>query len=165
MFSDLFQITLIAATLASALVAGVFLTFSDFVMRSLARARPAAGIEAMQIINREVYRSQFMVLLIGMAIAAITLAAVGLVLASGPVVLWLLAGAAAYLGGVMAVTARANVPMNQRLDSQDPHSASARTLWQTYQRNWTRWNHLRSAAAAIAALCYLAAALALNVSA
>ena len=125
MFSDLFQITLIAATLASALVAGVFLTFSDFVMRSLSRARPAAGIEAMQIINREVYRSQFMVLLVGMAIAAITLAAVGLVLASGPVVLWLLAGAAAYLGGVMAVTVRANAPMNQRLDSQDPHSASA----------------------------------------
>ena len=36
-----------AASVAAGLVAGVFLTFSDFVMRSLGAAAPAAGMEAM----------------------------------------------------------------------------------------------------------------------
>ena len=57
---------LVALALAAALVAGVFLTFSDFVMPSLFAAAPSAGTEAMQIINRKVYRSIFMVLLIGL---------------------------------------------------------------------------------------------------
>ena len=40
----------------------VFLTFSDFVMKSLFASQPATGTEAMQIINRKVYHSIFMVL-------------------------------------------------------------------------------------------------------
>ncbi|MDQ2090526.1 anthrone oxygenase family protein [Marimonas arenosa] len=160
MSNDFIQILLVAATLASGLVAGVFLTFSDFVMRSLGRAQPAAGIETMQIINREVYRSQFMVLLIGMSFASIGLAGLGLLFLPDPVAAWLVVGAMAYLGGVMAVTARINVPMNKALDAERPDSAAAFFLWQTYLRNWTRWNHLRSAAATAAALCYLAAIMA-----
>ena len=53
--------------LLMALVAGVFLAFSDFVMRSLSDASPRAGIEAMQIINRKVYSSVFLVWLLGLA--------------------------------------------------------------------------------------------------
>ena len=52
---------------ASAIVAGVFLTFSDFVMQSLAAANPAGGIQSMQIINRKVFKTVFMVLLLGMS--------------------------------------------------------------------------------------------------
>lgn len=158
MFTELFQIALVAATLASGLVAGVFLTFSDFVMRALGRtAAPAAGLEAMQLINREVYRSQFMVLLIGLSLGAFALAAAGLVLAGGTVAAWLVAGALAYVGGVMAVTGLRNVPMNERLDREDPASPEALALWNDYLRDWTRWNHLRTTASAVAMLCYLAA--------
>lgn len=161
MLSEIFQITLIAATLATGLVAGVFLTFSDFVMRSLGRADATAGIEAMQMINREVYRSQFMMLLIGMSLASIALAVAGVLFIGGAAGRWLVAAGVIYLGGVMAVTARANVPMNQQLDTQDPRSASAFAFWRTYLRNWTRWNHLRTGASAVATLCYLAATLSL----
>lgn len=52
--------------ISCALVAGVFPTFSDFVMRSLNRARTSATVEVMQGINREVFKTVFMVLLIGM---------------------------------------------------------------------------------------------------
>lgn len=45
--------------LTSALVAGVFLAFSDFVMRGLIKATPTSGIESMQAINRPVLRSVF----------------------------------------------------------------------------------------------------------
>ena len=161
MLSDLFQVVLAAAAVASGLVAGVFLTFSDFVMRSLGRAAPEAGIEAMQMINREVYRSQFMVLLIGMSVVSIALAVGGLVLVGGGVAGWLAAADAVYIAGVMAVTARFNVPMNQRLDSEDPASESARSVWRVYLRDWTRWNHLRTLASGTAMVCYIVANLTL----
>ena len=44
------------AILAYALVGGVFLAFSDFVMRPLALTGGAGGVEVMQSINREVLR-------------------------------------------------------------------------------------------------------------
>ena len=53
--------------LAYALVGGVFLAFSDFIMRSLAHTSGIGGVDAMQVINREVFRWVFMALFIGMA--------------------------------------------------------------------------------------------------
>ena len=53
--------------IACAVVGGVFLAFSDFVMRSLNMANATTGIEVMQVINREVFNYVFMVLLLGMS--------------------------------------------------------------------------------------------------
>ncbi len=58
------------AVIATALVAGAFLTFSDFTMRSLAAANSETGIEVMQWINRKVYGSSFLALLLGMAVVS-----------------------------------------------------------------------------------------------
>ena len=52
-------VLLLGAGFLMALLAGVFLSFSDFVMRSLAATQPAGGIEAMQQINRKVFRTLF----------------------------------------------------------------------------------------------------------
>ena len=52
---------------AFALISGVFLAFSDFIMRALDTARPPSGIEVMQIINREVFKYVFKALFLGMA--------------------------------------------------------------------------------------------------
>ena len=41
--------------IAYALISGVFLAFSDFIMRALARTPDIGGIRAMQVINREVF--------------------------------------------------------------------------------------------------------------
>jgi hypothetical protein len=65
--THMIEVTVFAGTaFAMALVAGVFMAFSDFVMRSLRVAAPGAGIEAMQQINREVYGSVFLVGLLGL---------------------------------------------------------------------------------------------------
>lgn len=157
MFAQIFEIALVAATLATGLVAGVFLTFSDFVMRALGRSHPSAGIEAMQMINREVYRSLFMVLLMGLAVVSLVLAAAGSAFAGRDVALWLAGAAAVYLFGVFAVTGRKNVPMNQHLDHMEHRSAAAHFYWDRYRRDWTRWNHLRWVAALSASVCYLGA--------
>ena len=153
------------AALASGLVAGVFLTFSDFVMRSLAAAQPAAGIEAMQLINRKVYRSVFMVLLMGMVPVSAGIAAFTSGSVPAAVAAWAVTGGLVYLAGVFVVTAACNVPMNTRLDRMDHTGAEARAYWTTYARRWTLWNHVRTAASAVAAGCFLAAAVTLGAAA
>jgi uncharacterized membrane protein len=147
---------LVAAAMAAGLVAGVFLSFSDFVMRSLSAAAPQAGIEAMQLINRKVYRSVFMVLLMGLGPLALILA---LLAADRPQAVWVWAGALVYLIGVMAVSVLRNVPMNQRLDRINRHHDTTAAYWGAYTRTWTWWNHIRTLAAGFAAIFFIIAAL------
>ena len=83
------------AVIGCAMVAGLFFTFSDFLMRSFHRADAVAGIEVMQILNREIFRSVTMVLLWGMMVLTGALALYGFFFESGFVADLFLAGAAA----------------------------------------------------------------------
>ncbi len=150
---------LVLAAIATGLIAGVFLTFSDFVMRSLAAAEDIAGIEAMQMINRLVYRSIFMVLLLGMVPVSAGIGALGVWLAPGAGAKWMIAGAVVYVVGVFLVTAICNVPMNKRLDGLAHRGAEAAGYWPAYVRNWSLWNHLRTASSVIASAAFLMAAM------
>jgi uncharacterized membrane protein len=40
-----------------------------------------------------------------------------------------------------------NVPLNNRLASINPQAESSAAIWQNNLHRWTRWNHLRTAAA------------------
>ena len=162
MADEIFMVSLIVAAICAALVAGVFLAFSDFVMRSLGSVQPEAGIEAMQTINRTVFSSLFMVLLVGSAPMAIAIAIYALAAIQGPAVVWLVAGSLIYVGGVMAVTKLRNIPMNEELDRHDHRSAAAHFYWRTYSKTWTGWNHVRWVASATAAAFYLIGAFALD---
>ena len=82
-----------------ALIAGVFLAFSDFVMRSLRAATPSAGIEAMQLINRKVYSSVFLVWLLGMAPVSAALAFYAWGFVEGLAQDWFIAGGVIYVLG------------------------------------------------------------------
>lgn len=147
----------IVSVMAYALVAGVFLTFSDFVMASLGAAAPAGGVEAMQIINRKVFRTLFMVMLLGMTLASPMLAAYAYWELSGPAVAWVVTGGAVYFVGTFLVTMVFNVPMNVRLDRMDHQSAEAAAYWQRYVPVWSFWNWVRTTASAAAAVCLLMA--------
>ena len=48
-----------------------------------------------------------------------------------------------------------NVPMNNRLDRMATDGAAARVYWTSYATVWTLWNHVRTAASAAAAACFL----------
>lgn len=137
------------------LIAGVFLAFSDFVMRSLSAATPVAGIEAMQLINRKVFSSVFLVWLLGMAPASVVLAAYAWAFVDGPAQGWFIAGGAIYVVGVFLVTMLGNVPMNRRLDAMVPQGPATQVYWTTYATFWTLWNHVRTAASAAAAACFM----------
>ena len=150
-----------SAALGTALVGGVFLAFSDFIMRSLAHTGGRGGVEAMQHINREVFRWLFMALFLGLAPVSVVLAGYGIAgLGTQAGALIALAGLV-YLFGCFGVTVVFNVPMNEALGRLDPATEDARTYWQrSYVPRWTFWNSVR-ALACVAASALLIAGLAL----
>ena len=148
------------AVIASAVVSGVFLTFSDFVMRSLNGAKTEAGVEVMQVINREVFRSVFMFLLLGMSALSPILAGIAYFRVDGPASSLIILGGAIYFLGVFVVSLVFNVPMNNRLDAKEYSGPEAATYWtNTYMPHWTFWNYVRAITSAGAAVCFLVASI------
>lgn len=139
--------TLLAA-LGSGLVGGVFLAFSDFVMKSLGRIAPEAGVAAMQEINVVVLRSWFLRAFFATALLSAALVVLAIARWQWPDSYLLLAGGLFYLAGSFAVTILRNVPLNNQL------ARDGRAAWAGYLVTWTRWNHLRTVAAFAAAALF-----------
>lgn len=129
--------------LAFAVLGGVFLAFSDFIMRSLSVTSGSGGLEAMQAINREVFRWVFMALFLGMVPVSIVIAVAAFrtLATPGPFI----AAAVIYIVGVFVVTAAGNVPLNNALEGMDAASVEAMAYWTgTYVPRWTFWNTVRT---------------------
>jgi uncharacterized membrane protein len=152
------KILILISAFGSALVAGLFFAFSNFVMAALGRLAPPQGIAAMQSINITVINPVFFVLFFGTALAAAALAILSLANFSDPRALKAVQGAALYLFGVIGVTMFANVPLNNALAAVDPGSAQGAEVWTRYLANWTFWNHVRCVASAAAAVLFASAA-------
>ena len=145
-----------ASTLAFAILAGVFLAFSDFIMRALSVTSGHGGAEAMQAINREVFRYVFMTLFLGMVPVSIALGLGAWLRADAPVPVIL--AALLYLVGCFGITVVRNVPMNEALARLDVASPDGLTYWSsTYLPSWTFWNSVRTGACAMAAVLLLVA--------
>jgi uncharacterized membrane protein len=112
----------------------------------------------MQRINRDVDRTVFMVLLLGMSALSPLLIGYAYFRVTGPASILIMAGGGLYLAGVFVVSLIFNVPMNQRLDAMDYSTTEAATYWSdSYRPRWTFWNYIRAIASAASAICYLAA--------
>ena len=147
---------MLLSILAYALVAGVFLAFSDFIMRSLALTGGAGGVEAMQVINREVFRWVFMALFLGMAAASVLIAGYAWLGLPGPAGTLIGLAAAVYLVGCFGVTVAFNVPLNEALAGMDPGAQATRDWWlDRYVPRWTVWNSVRTGAALVASALLL----------
>lgn len=145
----------------SAVVAGVFSAFSEFVMAGLLRAAPAAGIEVMQHINRTVLRTQFVAGILSIAAFSVLFALYGIVAFEGAAVVTLVLAPAVYVPSVFLMTMFGNVPMNNRLERLDHNNTRTRDYWVHYGRKWTRLNHVRYAGSVTTAGLYLVAAVTL----
>src|SRR5919199_2262044 len=140
----------LATALGCGLVAGVFFAFSSFVMAGLDRLPAPEGVAAMQSINRTVITPSFMLAWLGTGVLCVGLAAWSAAAREGHAAAALAAGAI-YVVGTVGVTFAVNVPLNDRLDAADPAAGEAAPLWRTFVRRWTAWNHVRGAAAFVAA--------------
>lgn len=150
--STLILVLLQISILAYAFVGGVFLAFSDFIMRSLAHTSGTGGVEAMQVINREVFRWIFMALFLGMAAVSVFILIYSALHTGGWAGALIFLGALVYLVGCFAVTVFCNVPMNEALAGMDLSAEATRDYWTgTYLPRWTLWNSMRTIACALAA--------------
>ena len=126
-------------------VGGVFLAFSTVVLPALFRLPGAEAERAMRSINVLAVRPPFMVALFGTAATCAALGAPA-VRHSDP---WVVLGCGSYLLGVVVVTVAANVPLNERL-------ARGEVAFDAFAGAWVRWNHVRTAAALVAAASLIA---------
>jgi uncharacterized membrane protein len=149
-------VTLLAA-LGSGVTGGVFFAFSNFVMAALHRRPPAEGMAAMQAINITVLNRWVLGVLFGTAVLCV-LAILALPWQWGTLsALCTLLGAVLYLAGCIGVTMRGNVPLNNRLAPLVPTEPASADVWSAYLRDWTRWNHVRTAACLAAAALFIIA--------
>ena len=157
MIASLTTALVFVLALGSALMAGTFFAFSNFVMPALARLPPAEGISAMQSINRVVLNPLFLGVFLGTAVAAAVLALIALADIGEASSLLIVAAALCYVAGTFGVTVAFNVPLNNALEAADAVSAEAAALWQRYLSEWVFWNTVRTVAPALGLVLLMAA--------
>ena len=145
-----------AAAAGAGVTGGVFFVFSDFTMRALRRLPARDGLAAMQAINRAAPSPLFMGLLFGTAAASVALGVKALADRDDPGAGQVVVGALLYLTSI-GLTIGYHVPRNEALARVDPAAGGATEVWSRYASNWTRWNHLRTAASTAAMAAFLLA--------
>jgi uncharacterized membrane protein len=136
--------------IGSGLMAGLYFAFSTAVMPALRRVPPAAGVEAMQQVNRVILNPLFLLVFMGTGLVCLLLV-IGAPFSGRPGTVWIVVGGLLYLAGNIGLTMVVNVPMNNRLDAADPRADEGTAIWADYLRRWTAWNHVRAVACAVAA--------------
>jgi uncharacterized membrane protein len=147
----------LASAIGSGVIAGVFFIFSVCVMKSLRALPSACGIAAMQTINIVIVNPWFLSMFLGTALtslAAVALSVLSPAAADAASAAGTLAGGVLYVVGVLLVTMRFNVPLNDGLARISPQGGDAARLWDDYLARWTVWNHVRTLAALLACLSF-----------
>lgn len=145
------SLTLVTA-IGAGLMAGVFFTFSNFVMPALAKLSAEQGTAAMQSINIEAINRWFMAALFGTAAACLVLACLSFRSLGDPRALLRVGGAVVYVVGVIVVTAAFNVPRNNALAALDPVATASAAVWSRYLGEWVFWNHVRTGTSLFSAI-------------
>ncbi len=145
---------ILLATVGSAVSGGIFFAFSTFVMHALAKLPSAQGIATMQSINITVINPWFMAAFFAPAMAGVLLSVSLLFQWQPTIAVYLLTASLLYLVGTIGVTVAGNVPLNDALAVVTPTSIKGSTLWSQYLTDWTFWNHVRTAAALLAAILF-----------
>ena len=156
-------IALVASALGSGLIAGLFCSFSDFLMKALSKIAPARGIEAIQSINVVIVKPSFLSVFFGTGVVGLLAVGLGWQSLIGSSLVLASAGSAVYIIGCIFVTMVFNVPLNNRLAAVDPASEAGAEMWRVYQAKWTFWNHVRSLATIVSTVLFLLALLRVNV--
>jgi uncharacterized membrane protein len=147
------------AVIGCAMSAGLFYTFSDFVLRSMHLAKTAAGVQVMQNVNREIMRSGSIYLLWGTVVLSSALGILAAFTAAASAAIPMAVGGLLIFAGVLLVTYRFNVPMNIRLGKLSYAESPAANYWPDYVLRWNRWNWVRAWTSAGASVSFLVACL------
>jgi len=141
-----FKLVTLTLALMSALLAGVFFSFSSFVMGALDRLGPIERVQAMLNINSVVLNWSFLGLFFASAVLSVILLLMLSMVSLPDGSMFLLgAGAALALAGFL-ITVTCNVPLNEMLARDHQNGLSPEASWAAFFSPWMIWNHLRGAA-------------------
>ncbi len=135
---------LIAASVGSGMMAGLFIAFSTFMMKALSSLPNSEGIRAMQAINRFIQRPSFFIVFMGTGLLCLFI--IWLSYDDSEIAYITLSASFFYLMACIASTIAFNVPLNNQLDTVNADSKQGHDFWHKYLSVWTKWNHLRSIA-------------------
>ncbi|MNY37427.1 hypothetical protein D3C86_1719890 [compost metagenome] len=146
------SLLLIATTIASALIAGLFYGYSCSVNPGLARLSDEGYLLAMQSINRAILNPLFFISFMG---SLLLLPLSTFLTYTQPVssrFLLLLAATLVYVVCVFGITMFCNVPLNDMLDKSNlkPASAEELTALRTkFENTWNKWHNIRTIASIV----------------
>lgn len=139
--------TLMGATVAMGLLAGVFYAFTVSVMPGLRQTDDRAFVDTMQRINVAIMNPWFLASFGGAPL--LTAVAAGLVRTEhgGDVLGWILAALVLAAVGFI-ITVRFNVPLNDAIDAAGPPDqiADPAAVRERFESPWVRWNLARAVA-------------------
>ena len=146
------EVVLIAATLTTGLMAGVFGLYSNAIMPGLRRTDDRTFVAAFQSIDRAIINTVFMATFLGALVLTALTALLHFTGEARSLLPWIVAALVLYLV-VFVVTIRVNVPRNNEIKAAgdvdrmtDVHGVRERFN----EARWVRWNHLRAFASILA---------------
>ena len=148
------------AAIGSGLNAGIFYTFSTFVMDGLKRLPRHEGARAMQEINITAVRPPLMIAMFGTALVCVVAAVWAVVDWEAPASTYVLIGSIVFALSIVILTGTYHVPRNDALADLGADSEEGQEYWLRYQREWTRANHIRTLAPLASAVLFILALLA-----
>lgn len=138
------------AALGCGLIAGVFFTFSSFVMKALGRLPAPDAVAAMQSINVGAIQSWFLGAFLGTGAICLFVVISSIGRWGEPSAMLAAAGGVTYIVGSLLLTMFINVPMNNSLATIAPGDPNLAAVWAHYLSNWTAWNHVRTVLSLVA---------------
>ncbi|MEU6080163.1 anthrone oxygenase family protein [Streptomyces sp. NPDC047108] len=136
---------LIAATVSTGLMAGLFYAFAVSVMPGLGRTGDGVFVDAMQRINAAILNGWF-ALAFGGALVLTALAVALHIPGDGREPLpWTVAALVLY-GAVLVITFAVNVPLNNELEAAGDagRTTDAAAVRARFETSWVRWNVVRA---------------------
>jgi len=153
---SLVEWVLLVTAVLCGVAGGVFFAFSTYVMPALDRVAPAQAVAAMQAINVAAV-APFTTVQGAPAVLSVALIVDALLDWRGTASALIVAAGVVYIGGLIALTGGYHVPRNNALDRVDAAGPEAAAAWRRYAGPWTRGNHIRALAGALAAGLFIAA--------
>jgi uncharacterized membrane protein len=144
MSGDIRGLVLLAATLATGLMAGLYFAFSVAVMPGLGASDDRTFVEAMQRVNVAILNGWFSLAFGGALVLGAIAAALHWRGDGRPALPWIIAGVVLYAASLV-VTMGFNVPLNDKLAAAgDPAKIrDPAAVREQFEAAWLRWNVAR----------------------
>ena len=151
---EIFQMTLVVATLLCSLVAGFVFAFAVVIMPGIGTLSAGEFLRAFQVMDRVIQNNQpvFLLVWMGSAVALVAEAAVGFGQLDAVGRLLVIAAVVVYLLGVQLPTVTINVPLNntvQAIEIDSLSEAAQDEARRDFESRWVYWNRVRTVLAAL----------------